>query len=171
MAYYGRRVAEAARHKQSSWHPEMRFHQTTLRPLLRSLAALTLVLFVAAQAACFAHCYFCGGHGSEAGPSCHGVGAAEASHHEPHSPAPSDPATSVACVTLKTLVAGGDAYTLVAPVLQPVDFLAPSSLVLNAPEAELDAAFRRQAKTRDWVFTPEVCLGPAFRSLAPPVVS
>ena len=27
----------------------------------------------------------------------------------------------------------------------------------------------RQAKARDWVFTPEVCLGPAFRSLAPPV--
>ena len=26
----------------------------------------------------------------------------------------------------------------------------------------------RRAKPRDWVFTPVVCLGPAFRSLAPP---
>jgi hypothetical protein len=26
-----------------------------------------------------------------------------------------------------------------------------------------------QVKPRDWVFTPEVCLGPAFHSLAPPV--
>ena len=27
----------------------------------------------------------------------------------------------------------------------------------------------RRAKRRDWVFTPGVCLGPAFRSLAPPI--
>ncbi|ODU23860.1 MAG: hypothetical protein ABS95_02810 [Verrucomicrobia bacterium SCN 57-15] len=27
---------------------------------------------------------------------------------------------------------------------------------------------KRHAKERIWVFTPEVCLGPAFRSLAPP---
>lgn len=149
----------------------MRLRQTTLRPLLRSLAALTLVVFVAAQAACFAHCNFCGGHGTDTTPSCHSAGATRASHHEPHSPAPSDPASSVACVTLKTLVAGGDAYSLVAPLLPPVDFVAFSSLVLNPPEAALEATFCRQAKPRDWVFTPEVCLGPAFRSLAPPVVS
>jgi hypothetical protein len=31
--------------------------------------------------------------------------------------------------------------------------------------------FNRQARRRDWVFTPEVCLGPAFRSLAPPLSS
>jgi hypothetical protein len=38
-------------------------------------------------------------------------------------------------------------------------------LSLLAPQA-LPA---RQTKRREWVFTPEVCLGPAFRSHAPPV--
>jgi len=151
---------------------EMRLRSTTFRPLLRSLAALTLVLFVAAQSACFVHCHFGGSHGDTTKRSCHGGPSAKASHHHEHpSPAPADPAAAVSCDTLKLLVVGGGAYTLAAPVLQPVDFLALSSLALSAPEAKLDAAFRRQAKTRDWVFTPEVCLGPAFRSLAPPVVS
>lgn len=149
----------------------MRSRLNILPPLLRWLAALTLGVFVTAQAACFVHCHFGGGHGEAAKPSCHGGPSAKALHDEPHSPAPSDPAPSVSCATLKVLVAGGDAYTLGTPVLQPVHFLAPSSLALSAPETELDAAFRRQAKTRDWVFTPEMCLGPAFRSLAPPLVS
>ena len=149
----------------------MRLRSTTYRPLLRLLAALMLVLFVAAQAACFVHCHFGGEHGDSAKPSCHGGTSAKASHDKPHSPAPSDPAPSASCNTLKVLMAGGGAYTLAAPVLQPVAFLAPPSLALSVPEVELDAAFLRQAKTRDWVFTPEVCLGPAFRSLAPPITA
>jgi hypothetical protein len=46
--------------------------------------------------------------------------------------------------------------------------LAPLSLALDATEGQPEAAFFRQSGTHDWVFTPEVCLGPAFRSLAPP---
>ena len=148
----------------------MRWRQTTLSPLLRCLAVLTLGAFVAAQAACFVHCHFGGGHGDAAKPSCHGGSSAKASHDKPHPPAPSDPAPSASCNTLKVLMAGSGAYTLAAPVLQPVAFLAPPSLALSVPEVELDAAFLRQAYLRDWVFTPEVCLGPAFRSHAPPVV-
>jgi hypothetical protein len=36
--------------------------------------------------------------------------------------------------------------------------------VFAAPPSET----LRRGKPRDWVFTPVVCLGPAFRSLAPP---
>ncbi len=35
---------------------------------------------------------------------------------------------------------------------------------ISAPNCEA----ARQARPRDWVLTPEVCLGPAHRSLAPP---
>ncbi len=150
----------------------MRPRRNNLPPLLRWLAVMTLGVFMTAQVACFEHCHFGGGHGDASKSSCHGGPSAKASHqHEHHSPAPADPASAVSCATLKLLVAGGDAYTLVAPVLQPVPFLAPSSLEQSASETVPEAVFLRQARTRDWAFTPEVCLGPAFRSLAPPVVS
>ena len=59
-------------------------------------------------------------------------------------------------------------FVIIKPILQPLDFLCPvlqaRDLMLSAPKDELE----RQAKPRDWVFTPEVCLGPAHRSLAPP---
>ena len=44
------------------------------------------------------------------------------------------------------------------------------SLDLDATATQPQAAFDRQAHSREWTFTPEVCLGPAFRSLAPPFV-
>lgn len=64
--------------------------------------------------------------------------------------------------------------------------LSSSSLTVSKPsfgkifaeisviETEVSAAFKHdscvwhQAKGRKWVFTPEVCLGPAFRAHAPP---
>jgi hypothetical protein len=51
------------------------------------------------------------------------------------------------------------------PVFNPSHLCAAREHVFAAPPSE---ALRR-AKPRDWVFTPVVCLGPAFRSLAPPV--
>ena len=44
---------------------------------------------------------------------------------------------------------------------------ADSATTLTQPETLI----RRQPPDRDWTFTPEVCLGPAFHSLAPPVSS
>ena len=43
--------------------------------------------------------------------------------------------------------------------------------MLNEAREGRPAASFRQAKPRDWVFTPEVSLGPAFRSHAPPFIS
>jgi hypothetical protein len=50
------------------------------------------------------------------------------------------------------------------PVLNASLLCAAREHVFAAPPSET----LRRAKPRDWVFTPVVCLGPAFRSLAPP---
>lgn len=149
----------------------MRLRQTTLSPLLRSLAALALMVFVVAQAMCFVHCNFGGGHGDKAQPSCHGSPQATASHDGHDDSTPSAPSPTATCSTLKTMLAGGDAPTLVAPQLHTLYLLAPVALAVDATETQPDASFSRQAGTRDWVFTPLVCLGPAFHSLAPPFLS
>ncbi len=151
----------------------MRLRQTTLSPLYRSWAVLGLLVFVVAQAMCLVHCHFGGGHGDEAQPSCHSSPRATTSHdcRDDQDQAPSPPTATATCSTLKTMLAGGDALTLVAPQLHTLYPLAPISLALDAAEAQPKAGFSRQAHLCDWVFTPVVCLGPAFRSLAPPSLS
>ena len=148
----------------------MRLRQTTLSPLLRSLAALALVVFVVAQAMCFVHCNFGGGHGDKAQPSCHGSPQHANSHDGDDDSAPSAPSPTAACSTLKTMLAGGDAPALTAFQAHTLYLLSPVVLDLDATATQPQAAFDRQAHSREWTFTPEVCLGPAFRSLAPPLV-
>jgi len=146
----------------------MRLSQTTLSPWLRSLAALALLVFIAAQAMCLIHCHFGGGHGNgDAQPSCHGSAQAKAAHDDHNAPAP---APTTTCSTLKTMLPGADAPTVIAPQLHTVYLLAPVLLALDATATQQKASFFRQAKTRDQVFTPAVCPGPAHRSLAPPVL-
>jgi len=148
----------------------MRLRQTTLSPLLRSLAALALVVFVVAQAMCFVHCNFGGGHGDKAQPSCHSSPQHAASHDGDDDSAPSAPSPTTACSTLKTMLAGGDAPMLTAFQTHTLYLLPSVVLALDAAVPRPQAVFGRQAHSREWVFTPEVCLGPAFRSLAPPFV-
>ena len=146
----------------------MRWRQTTLSPWLRSLAGFALLVFIVAQTLCFIHCNFGGGHGSsDTQPSCHGSAQAKAAHDDHNAPAP---APTTTCSTLKTMLAGADAPTVIGPQLHTLYLLAPVTLSLDATDAEPTSVSSRQARTRDWVFTPEVCLGPAFRSLAPPFV-
>ncbi len=148
----------------------MRLRQTTLSPLLRSLAALALVVFVVAQTMCFVHCNFGGRHGDKAQPSCHGSPQHAASHDGDDDSAPSIPSPTAACASLMTMLAGGDAPTLTAFQTHTLYLLPSFVLALDAAEARPQAAFGRHAHLRKWTFTPEVCLGPAFRSLAPPFV-
>ena len=148
----------------------MRLRQTTLSPLLRSLAVLALMVFVVAQAMCFVHCNFGGGHGDKAQPSCHGSPQHAASHDGNDDSAPSAPSSTTACSTLKTMLAGGDAPTLTAFQTHTLYLLPSVELDLDAAVPRPQAASGRQAHSREWTFTPEVCLGPAFRSLAPPLV-
>ena len=142
----------------------MRWRQTNLSPWFRSLAGFALLVFIVARTLCFIHCSFGGGHdGSDTRPSCHGSAQTKPDHDAPA------PAPTTTCSTLKTMLAGADAPTVIAPQFHTLYLLAPISLALDTTETQPKAAFFRQSRTRDWTFTPEVCLGPAFRSLAPPV--
>ena len=147
----------------------MRLRQTTLSPWLRSLAALALLVFIVAQAFCFAHCNFgasmtmteksSAGHAAASKPMAGGSCC----------PKPHGNSEGAVCVTLKSALVSSDATTLVQPDFQLLH--TPAPLTLDMTAVEPTASFSRQAKLRDWVFTPEVCLGPAFRSLAPPFVA
>ena len=56
-------------------------------------------------------------------------------------------------------------------VIQPKGSVAPAILLvvdLSSHATNVQNLLLRQITSSDWVFTPEVCLGPAFRSLAPP---
>lgn len=72
------------------------------------------------------------------------------------------------CSTLKATLPSAKALVLLKPVFYPIPFLSDRR---EAGKAEIDTSHGfqyRQAKPPEWVFTPEVCLGPAFRSHAPP---
>ena len=149
----------------------MRSRPTTFSPLLRSFAAGALLVWVAAQVFCFAHCNFGVGHGSSEQPSCH-ASAPSQGHHDDgdsSSPAHHESSASTACSTLKSALVGSGVTALVLPDFHLLYTLAP--LTLNATVAQPNVSYSRQPKARDWVFTPKVCLGPAFRSLAPPALS
>ena len=100
----------------------------------------------------------------------------EASHsHDSGPPSndshPHDGGDNCCCSTLMATAQIDQPLVIVKPVFQPLNFLCPvlqaRDPMLAAPEDKAE----RQGKPRDGVFTPEVCLGPAFRSHAPPVLS
>jgi hypothetical protein len=143
---------------------------TKLSPLLRCFAAGALFVWLAAQALCFAHCNFGVSHGGSTQPSCHASAPSPEHHDNGDESAPShqNSAGSVVCSTLKSALVGSGSAALVQPDFHLLYTLAPVALMLDMTAAEPTSPSSRQAKARDWVFTPEVCLGPAFRSLAPP---
>ena len=151
----------------------MRLRQITLSPLLRSFAAVTLLVWLVAQVLCTAHCNFgaCQGHVEHA--SCHGPAQPQSHHDDGDSPSPAndDSSTTATCLTLKTALLGGDAPTLIQLELAVLYALPPVVLALEATPTEPQASFFRQAKTRDWVPRHEVSLNPAHRSHAPPSLS
>ena len=151
----------------------MRSRQTTFSPLLRSFAAGALLVWVAAQVLCFAHCNFGVSHGGSAQPSCHASAPSQAHHENGDSSAPArhDSSGSAACSTLKSALVSSGSVALALPDFQLLYSLAPVALMLDVTAAEPTSPSSRQAKARDWVFTPEVCLGPAHRSHAPPFLS
>lgn len=142
-------------------------HQTVLRPGWRWVALVMLFAWVAAFGLCNAHCALgknapmqMPAPSSESSPGCHG-GAC---------PNSGDAANGSFCFTLKNLFSDTSSTTLQAPdapaFLQSILFALPELADLSAPSTSI----LRQASPPDWIFTPEVYLGPAFRSHAPPVI-
>ena len=60
-------------------------------------------------------------------------------------------------------------FIIQKPISQPVLNISLSCAAREQVFADPANEALRRAKPRDWFFTPEVFLGPAFRSLAPPI--
>jgi hypothetical protein len=152
----------------------MSFRKTTSNPFVRWFAAVTLLAWIGAQALCQTHCLFGACHDGSDDASCQAT-AATTSHHgdDDHVPQPGHQhsAGDASCLILKSALTGNSTSPLVTPQFSILYTLAPFTLVMDATTIEPLALFSRQTRLREWVFTPEVCLGPAFRSHAPPFPS
>src|SRR6266540_4289306 len=149
----------------------MRLRETRQNPFFRSVAAATLCVWLAAQVLCAAQCDFGVCQGDEEHPACHGPEPAQSHHDDGDSPAPAhnDSSTTATCLTLKDALVSGSGPVLVPAELHLLYTVPPLALDVTATEPA--SLHSRQAKSCDWVFTPEVCLGPAHRSHAPPFSS
>lgn len=138
-----------------------------LRSAWRCVAVASVLLWVSAFSLCTAHCSlgksapFNAGHVDEdAPPPCHGGPA------KPDSKAPSS-----FCFTMKSLFAQVSSPESAAPDASAAFLpLLPIAFSEARASAPLCARFVRQSCASEWVFTPEVSLGPAFRAHAPPVL-
>lgn len=146
----------------------MKLRQQAVR--LRLLASAVLLVWLTAMAFCAAHCSLGIGHGDSNQSSCHGTAASTSHHEDDHSGVPNDqrPQTSYNCEILKSALLPGNAPILVQPEPHLLYVLPPLVALLESALDEPRTSLLRQAWRRDWVFTPEVYLGPAFRSHAPP---
>jgi hypothetical protein len=144
--------------------------QKTLNPWFRSIAVVTLLAWTMALVFCSEHCSHGSCHEKLEHASGHGSDA-DTNDPEHHSPANGDSDATLACSTLKSALMSANALTLVHPIFYQIYTLASDSFpdaIANTTSAEL---IFRQPPQRDLVFAPEVCLGPAFRSHAPPLSS
>ena len=162
-------------HRQSG-SQLMHSRQTIFTPFFRWLAAGMVMVFLLAQALCFLHCNFGEGHGEskQASVSCHGPAPKKSCHGDGASSEPSDknlPAPTGACITLKTFLSNASVLQLSAPELPVLYLLGPAELSLDRAIPEPVEPILRRVWRHDRVFTPEVSLGPAFRSQAPPFLS
>lgn len=90
---------------------------------------------------------------------------AESDHHEPARP---QRCNSSFCDSLNSTAYTTSQASTIQHTLS-LAYLLPSFSFEAALLPAQSSSHFRQAPERKWVFTPEVCLGPAFRSLAPPL--
>ena len=165
----------------------MTHRQPTLPLALRIIAAGCVLLWLAGVSACnLATLFCCDSHGDDvialtdegpphrkhvaATPHAHGAEAhhsddAEGQSHGSHK---HESKEESCCSTLKAVVQTADRVVFSKPAFHPDPFLCVLQEAHAASLPLLENPLDCQAKGRDWVFTPEVCLGPAHRSLAPP---
>ena len=149
----------------------MRSRPNIFSPLLRSCAAGVLLLWVAAQALCFAHCNFgVAVTVTENAPAGHALAPKPVSENHSCCPKPGNTSGGSVCATLKSALLEDDSSGTTQPNLAPLYTLALFSIVLETTATAPSATVFRPAEKHDQVCTPEVFLGPAFRSLAPPAL-
>jgi hypothetical protein len=136
-------------------------------PVMRVMAAVVLLCWSVALAVCWNHCASgtCeSGQATapDAQPSCHATTDTE----DPGSD--SSDAAGNACFAKKPFAGERDSSALSAPLLSLAFLASNPAEILYELAVPPQTAPVRQPGSSDWVFTPEVSLGPAFRSLAPP---
>jgi hypothetical protein len=156
-------------HSQLQVNRNMSSRQTKLRPLFRWFAAMTLFLWMGAQALCQVYCLPGACH-DESDTSVGDEATTSPSHHDDERSPHPDNSADASCATLKSALSSHASSPLIIPEFSVLHMLAPTALALDVSDIEPVALFSRPARRRDWVFTPLVCLGPAFCSLAPPVL-
>ena len=139
----------------------MRSHSTVLSRWSRGGAALMLLVWVAAQALCFAHCHFSSAKKSTT-----------VAHHQGSCcPKKAEKSGSTVCVTLKSALHDSSAQNDAVLFPSRAHALIAWADALEFRASDATQNFLRQQSFRDRLRTPEVCLGPAFRSHAPPVLA
>ena len=149
--------------------------QHSLKPVLRICAALLLLVWLGATGFCSTERLF--GH-AESGDEHDSDQTAHHQQDATSAPVDSDHSHDSdkhdgdghsCCTSLKAIPQFVKSALLTKP-----DFGKPLSLSFHwlaqaLTPVQQQAPSPRQARPREWVFTPEVCLGPAFRSHAPPL--
>ncbi len=134
-----------------------------LKPVLRICAALSLLVWLAAIIACSTECR--GDSHSESA-----MDQVASSSSQSHDSDKHDSHDDSICVSLHSICPTSPSPVLAKPdfgLAFTLDFISAAQLI--AP-TQLEATVSCQPPDLDKVFTPEVCLGPAFHSLAPPVL-
>ena len=134
---------------------------------MRFCAGVALVTWLGALWLCSSECV---AEDSHSDASHHEQ--AVSSHHAGGEPADSDGHRSHSdsfCDSIKSVLHAQNGSLVFKPDFGLAFILSIQASLAPAP-AESEMPVSRPAKPRFWVFTPEVCLGPAFRSLAPPLV-
>ncbi|ODU25131.1 MAG: hypothetical protein ABS95_00885 [Verrucomicrobia bacterium SCN 57-15] len=154
-----------------------RSRQYTLNPLLRISAALLVFVWLAATSLCSAehlmsHAESAVARDSGSAADHHEAASSDTDSGHSHDSDKHDGDQHSCCDSPKILPQSSQSGLLAKP-----DFGKPFSLsslwlaqALTIVEAHIPPALR-QATERNWAFTPEVSLGPAFRSHAPPVLA
>jgi len=140
----------------------MKSSSAKLNPFLRFAAAGTLLIWLSAVGLCQLHC--CGDDNCDGthiiahtGTDSHD---GDKNHHD-----------DSACLTLKSALQNNNAITFVKPNFGLVFNLNFLSAVTSVKTSPSETFIFRQPPDLNRVFTPEVCLGPAFHSLAPPALA
>ena len=148
--------------------------QRKINPMLRICAALMLLVWVAASGFCSVEPLFAHAKSSEhdSGKTAHhqdeAVPSSTDSGHS-HDSDKHDDGEHSCCASLTATPQSGGFVGLTKPdfgKLLSLDFIWLAQ-VLTFVQPETPSP--RQTRAREWVFTPEVFLGPAFRSHAPPL--
>ncbi|MDB6111271.1 MAG: hypothetical protein JWR69_3021 [Pedosphaera sp.] len=140
------------------------------KPGFRVLAAVCLLVWVSAVTLCSAHCAFGFGAEPKGHSSVHGATASCCHHGNKASSTPGSSASS-SCLAFKSALSGGKALAVVQPQLHFAYALAAVIIIDGTDSAQTLAPPSRQGQPNNWIATPEVYLGAATFSLAPPFAS